>query len=212
MANIMNSNNNQNKRERLIDSAAVLFHTKGFQATSLADIAKDADIPIGNVYYYFKTKEELALAAVDKRREQFKAAYLMLEEAIEDPRMRLIEAARYYDKAKEEYARLGCPIGKIIDDADVDKDNIAKAAASIFTDFVEWAARQFRLLGHNELARSYAITLISGIQGAILMGKAFHSPAVIAAEIDRIIFWVESLPNLKIQIGKTALKEPSSAA
>src|SRR5688500_1997937 len=111
---------NQSKRDRLIDSAAMLFHHNGLNATSLADIAKHADIPIGNVYYYFKTKEELALAAVSKRKEQFSAAYALLEEHVDDPRQRLIEAVYYFEKVRDEYTRFGCPIGKIIVDADIE--------------------------------------------------------------------------------------------
>src|ERR1700761_5835312 len=101
---------NQNKRDRLVDSAAILFHTNGLTATSLADIAKHADIPIGNVYYYFKTKEELAVAAVSKRKEQFSAAYALLEESIADPRQRLIESINYFEKVRNEYTKSGCPI------------------------------------------------------------------------------------------------------
>src|ERR1700743_252124 len=95
----------QNKRDRLIDSAALLFHHNGLNATSLADIAKDADIPIGNVYYYFKTKEELALAAVNKRKEQFQAAYALLDEGFDDPRQRLIESLAYFEKSRDEYTQ-----------------------------------------------------------------------------------------------------------
>jgi TetR/AcrR family transcriptional regulator, transcriptional repressor for nem operon len=198
--------NTTNKRERLIDSAATLFHANGMHVTSLADIAKDADIPIGNVYYYFKAKEELAMAAVEKRREQFKAGYALLDEAIDDPRQRLIEAIKYFDKVRDEYARYGCPIGKMIEDSDVTKDNIAKAAAQILTDFVEWSERQLTLLGHNDHARGYAITLMSGVQGAVTVAKAFNDPNIISAEVERLVTWLESLPNRKIQIGKVGLK------
>src|SRR5262245_37143835 len=101
---------NQNKRERLIDSAAELFHRNGMLATSLADIAKHADIPIGNVYYYFKTKEELALAVITMRRDQFAAAYALLDENFPDARQRLTEALKYFDNVRGEYAKYGCPI------------------------------------------------------------------------------------------------------
>jgi TetR/AcrR family transcriptional regulator, transcriptional repressor for nem operon len=33
-------------------------------ATSLAEIAQAADVPLGNVYYYFKSKDELIRAVV----------------------------------------------------------------------------------------------------------------------------------------------------
>lgn len=46
------------KRERLREAANSLFLSKGYANTSLADIAKEAKVPLGNVYYYFKTKKE----------------------------------------------------------------------------------------------------------------------------------------------------------
>jgi AcrR family transcriptional regulator len=48
------------KRARLIQTAAGLSYQRGFRETTLADIAEAARVPLGNVYYYFKTKEELA--------------------------------------------------------------------------------------------------------------------------------------------------------
>lgn len=204
--------NAQTKRERLIDSAAALFHQNGIHVTSLADIAKDADIPIGNVYYYFKTKEELALAAIEKRSESFRAGYTLLEQAIDDPRQRLIEAARYYDKVRDEYTRYGCPIGKMIEDSNIEKDNVAKAAAQVYRDFVEWSTRQFSALGHADLAHMYAVTLLSGIQGAISVAKAFNDPHIITNEIERLVGWLESLPNRKIQIGKVGFKPSATTA
>lgn len=202
---------NQNKRDRLIDSAATLFHHNGLTATSLADIAKHADIPIGNVYYYFKTKEELALAAISKRKEQFSAAYALLEESIPDPRQRLIEAVNYFERVRDEYAKYGCPIGKVIEDADTEKDVVAQTAAQIFVDFVDWAERQFRQLGHGSEARKYATSLMAGIQGSTVMAKAFRSPQAISDEITRLVAWIESLPNRKISLGKVAVKATEAA-
>jgi TetR/AcrR family transcriptional regulator, transcriptional repressor for nem operon len=196
--------NSPNKKERLIESAAVLFHHNGLTATSLADIAKHSDIPIGNVYYYFKTKDELALATLLKRREHFIAEYTMYSENIDDPRRRLIESVNYYNKMRDDYTRYGCPIGKIINDTDPEKDQIAQAAALIFADFVGWAGAQFEELGHKERATRYAITLMAGIQGATVMAKTFQDQQILTNEISRLIEWLESIPNRKIQLGKFA--------
>lgn len=204
--------NTQNKRDRLVDSAAIMFHRNGLTATSLADIAKHADIPIGNVYYYFKTKEELAQAAISKRKEQFAAAYALLTDNIADPRQRLIEAVAYFDKVRDDYARYGCPIGKIIDDVDVEKDPVAKTAASVFADFIAWAKIQFEQLGHAGDAQKYATSLMAGVQGATIMAKALRSPQPITDEIARLTAWLESLPNKKIHLGKVGFKAGGSAA
>ncbi len=201
--------NTQNKKERLIDSAATLFHRNGLMATSLADIAKHAEIPIGNVYYYFKTKDDLALAATLKRREYFIAAYSLLSENIDDPRERLIESVNYYNKVRDDYARYGCPIGKIINDTDTEKDPIAQATALIFADFVAWASVQFEQLGHKQDAQKYAISLMAGIQGAILMAKTFQNTQILIDETARLIEWLESIPNRKIQLGKAGVRAGS---
>src|SRR5258708_38427833 len=62
------------KRTRLIETATKLAYARGFRETSLADIAEAARVPVGNVYYYFKTKEELAEAVVERRLGEFRAA------------------------------------------------------------------------------------------------------------------------------------------
>src|SRR5207253_5981085 len=60
------------KRTRLIETAMNLAYRNGFRETSLADIAQAAQVPVGNVYYYFKTKEELGEAVVERRLAQFR--------------------------------------------------------------------------------------------------------------------------------------------
>ena len=42
------------KRERLISAADTLIHRQGFYRTTLAHIAEEAKVPLGNVYYYFQ--------------------------------------------------------------------------------------------------------------------------------------------------------------
>ena len=55
------------KRVRLIDAAKVLIHQQGFNLTTLADIAQEADVPLGNVYYYFKTNNQGFVSSLDSR-------------------------------------------------------------------------------------------------------------------------------------------------
>jgi len=49
----------RDKRARLVDGACRAFYEQGVEHTTLADIARIADVPLGNVYYYFKTKDDL---------------------------------------------------------------------------------------------------------------------------------------------------------
>jgi AcrR family transcriptional regulator len=52
------------KRDRLVAAARELIHRQGIEKTTIADIARAADVPAGNVYYYFKTKDDLIEAAI----------------------------------------------------------------------------------------------------------------------------------------------------
>ena len=54
------------KRERLVDAAVTLFHHRGYGQTSLSDIAEQSGVPLGNVYYYFKTKADVLYYIVDR--------------------------------------------------------------------------------------------------------------------------------------------------
>ena len=54
----------QDKRERLVTGAREVIHRQGVERTTIADIAQAAGVPVGNVYYYFKTKDEIVHAAI----------------------------------------------------------------------------------------------------------------------------------------------------
>ena len=48
-------------RQKIIESADHLFNQKGIQATSLADISKEAEVSKGTLFYHFKSKDDLIL-------------------------------------------------------------------------------------------------------------------------------------------------------
>lgn len=206
----MNANT---KRDRLIDSAAELFHKKGVLSTSLADIAKHAEIPIGNVYYYFKAKDELAMSAVEKRKRALEEIYEHVNANVADPRERLIQVVSFFDKVKEEYMRYGCPIYRmVVDGGENDKEGVSNAAAGLYTGFIEWAESQFRQLGHGEQAKKLAYSLLAGIQGGAVMARAFKDPELMANELTRLSEWIAQLPNKKIFLGKGGVRQTETAA
>lgn len=49
-------------RERIVDAALRLFRDKGFDETTMRDVAAEAGIATGGAYYYFRSKEELVMA------------------------------------------------------------------------------------------------------------------------------------------------------
>src|SRR5258708_33940193 len=99
------------KRTRLIETAMKLAYKHGFREKSLADIAKAAHVPIGNVYYYFKTKDELGEAVVERRLAGFRAFREELDR-LSSPKERLFAFVGRIHRNREQLARGGCPLGR----------------------------------------------------------------------------------------------------
>jgi AcrR family transcriptional regulator len=49
-------------RGRIVDAALRLFREKGFDETTMRDVAAEAGMATGAAYYYFRSKEELVMA------------------------------------------------------------------------------------------------------------------------------------------------------
>lgn len=56
--------------ERIVEAGRKLFARQGFHATGMRDIAKLANVSIGSLYHYFRSKDELFLAVVRKAFEE----------------------------------------------------------------------------------------------------------------------------------------------
>ena len=54
------------RREKLLDAAIEIFFQKGFHATRLEDIAKQAGLSKGTLYLYFENKEAIFLALIER--------------------------------------------------------------------------------------------------------------------------------------------------
>src|SRR6185369_2858966 len=52
-------------RDRLLNVALQLFAQKGFESTSVREIASAAEVTKPTIYYYFKSKEGLYLELLD---------------------------------------------------------------------------------------------------------------------------------------------------
>src|SRR5262249_24010090 len=70
-------------RDQILDAAGRLIHLQGYHCTSLDDVLRESGVGKGNFYYYFKSKEELGYAIIDRLVRAF--LDLTLEPAFADP-------------------------------------------------------------------------------------------------------------------------------
>jgi len=179
------------KRERLVASAGDLLHRQGVHATTLAQVAEAASVPPGNVYYYFKTKDDLVRAVIDARTEQVHAMLGALQ-ARRSPAARLKALAHQWVEMSELVARHGCPFGTLAAELDRRDDGVDQEAAKPIALIIDWAADQFRQLGRRD-ARELATHLFASVQGAALLANAFRDPDIMTGQTRRLERWIDTL-------------------
>jgi AcrR family transcriptional regulator len=82
-----------NRRTLLLDEAARLFGTRGYDSTSMRDIATAVGMLPGSLYYHFPSKEDLLVAVYTIGIEQMRDAVLAAVARETDPWRRLEAAA-----------------------------------------------------------------------------------------------------------------------
>ncbi len=179
------------KRERLVDGARELIHRQGVERTTLADVAGLADVPPGNVYYYFKTKDELVEAAIDAHRTQIQALLGSLERH-RTPQARQKALVRVFADQRGVVARYGCPHGSLCQELDKRDDSLRETAAVLVALPIDWAEQQFRTMGRRD-ARDLAVALLSAYQGVSLLSNTFRDPELLLREARRLGRWIDSL-------------------
>ncbi|MEU7302994.1 TetR/AcrR family transcriptional regulator [Streptomyces sp. NPDC007206] len=180
------------KRRRLTAAAARVLHEQGVERTTLADIARDADVPVGNVYYYFKTKDELVRAALSEHSAHLDELTGHLEQ-LADPRDRLKALVEAWVDQRDVAARHGCPTGTLAVELDKRADGVLDAeAGAVIRRLLDWAGRQFRELGAPD-PDGLALTLVCAYQGMSLLANALRDPDVMTREGARLLHWLDSL-------------------
>jgi TetR/AcrR family transcriptional regulator, transcriptional repressor for nem operon len=181
------------KRERLVAAAAQMLHRQGAEATTLADIAKAAGIPVGNVYYYFKTKNDIIAAVIDAHAGGIHSMLGGIDASHADPAGRLKALFAALAGENQLVARYGCPHGTLCQElAKHGQDAGVPDASRLIRMPIDWAERQFAAMGRAD-ARDLAIQAIAAYQGAALLTSALRHPALLERESRRMAAWIDSL-------------------
>jgi AcrR family transcriptional regulator len=179
-------------RTRLLRAAEKTAYLYGFGSASIADIAKEAKVPVGNVYYYFKTKDEIAAAIIEVRVSRFKKQLQDLEKA-ESPKDRLCGFVDIKIRNSEALAHHGCPVGTLCSELQKYGGASAKKSRALFAEALAWMERQFDALGKGADSRACAVHLLSATQGVSVLAHTFHDPTMIKSEAARLKQWIEAL-------------------
>jgi TetR/AcrR family transcriptional repressor of nem operon len=179
------------KRERLVRSADTLILRHGFKQTTLADIAEDSGVPLGNVYYYFKSKEELGKSVIERRLEGLRE---LLESSADltSPRDRLLTLLDYPLTIKDTLRLNGCPLGTLAYELSRVDGFLRDASKLLISELIDWSADRFREMGRPD-APALALQFVSNLQGMSLIANALDDADVVTTLTAQSRRWVEAL-------------------
>ncbi len=185
------------RRAQIIESATALINRRGYQQTSVEDVIRDAGLcGKAHFYHYFKSKEELGHAVLNRQFEQFAERGLaILREPMIDPLERL---NLFIDTVVASHAERGCQgtpcIGGFTVGMAEENESFRARVEALFERWTEqieallWEARP-RMRDDVEIAR-LARFVIATLEGALLMSRVKREISVmegIAQDLKRFI-------------------------
>ena len=180
-------------RLQIIKSSDDLLYHKGFNLMSFSDIAEAANVPRGNIYYYFKTKDEVLAAIIEYRIEQMQNMLNDWDKTIKTPLERLKRYAQVPLKEMDNVTQYGCPMGTLNAELGKTQYELQHIARMQYDTFLKWLKKQFNELTPDKNAGNLALHLLVQTQGLSVVAHSYTDKTLVRREVNNIENWLESL-------------------
>ncbi|MHB8415580.1 MAG: TetR/AcrR family transcriptional regulator [Acidiferrobacteraceae bacterium] len=187
------SDKGEKTRTRILESADQLFYRRGYGGTSFSDIVDAVGIYRGNIYHYFKSKEAILQAVLEKRVEETEALLKRWDAHYDDPRDRLGQFVRLSVDNGGDLVRYGCFAGTLNSELAKDQRDLQRFARPLLDLFRDWLAARFSDLGRGQEARSLALHLLGRVQGISVVAHAYQDIRSLEYEVHRLEVWIDAL-------------------
>lgn len=179
-------------KQRLLMAAMELFTTRGYEATSVADVLARAGVNSGSLYYFFDGKEDLLIEGLDFFRTLLYP--IVMEPPFSrtaDPIERVFEVlADYRGRLMATELEYECPVGKLA--LEVGR-HPAKAREKIAANFAAWRdcirecldAATARLPAQLD-RKSLATFVLTVMEGAVMQARTHKDIAYFDDSIDHL--------------------------
>ncbi len=207
-------------RNRLVTVAMKLFWEKGYGATSIQDILREADVHAGSLYHFFPTKQDLLLTSLERYRDGIHP--MLLDPAwkgVDDPIERIFALlARYRQALISTDCFYGCPIGSLaleLHEPDPPVRSLLAANFDGWTRAIEKCLddagpRIPRDVNKKELA-SFVLTVM---EGGVMQSRTHRTIATFDAAVNLLRDYITRLESPTLRrvkaTRKSTLKPPRS--
>ena len=182
-------------RDQILNAASRLIHVQGDQSTSLDDVLRESGVGKGNFYYYFKSKEELGYAIIDRIRRAFieRGLDTAFADTDADP---IGQPHAFFDRVLDSQRQRncvgGCAMGNLACELSDVHEGFRQQLAGIFDVYRDHLAETIRRgqqsgrLRPDADATRVAQFLVGGLEGAILLGKVTRDITVIERCVEEL--------------------------
>jgi TetR/AcrR family transcriptional regulator, transcriptional repressor for nem operon len=167
-------------RERILATAADLFHARGVNATTLGEVLRAADVGKGQFYQHFEGRDDLVMRVLERRRRELAAAFAAPIESWDDLRAFMwlfLESQRAFDFLR------GCPVGTPSYALQPEQD-AARAELKAVFDQMRGRVEAFLRGESVPEPRAKAHFTLAAVQGAMLLGLLDRDAATVEAVLD----------------------------
>jgi TetR/AcrR family transcriptional repressor of nem operon len=167
-------------KEKLLGSAEALMLADGYSRTSVDSVCLEAGVTKGSLYHYFKTKEDLGIAVLD--RWISRNAEILTNgphRAVSDPVQAALVYVQHVADSASELWHSGCFVGSLSMDIANSCERMQGSVEAIFRGFVKQHADLFQpVVDKCELedapsADALAEWFLASIEGSIVLAKAY---------------------------------------
>jgi TetR/AcrR family transcriptional repressor of nem operon len=171
-------------REKILTVAQSLIELRGYSALGVAEICKAAGVPKGSFYYFFESKEALALAVLDEHWETQRGDWVRaLRDDVEplSRLRRLFEETEAGLRAGQQSCGTisGCMFGNLTLELSNQTEPIRERLQQIFdaqVEMVEKVVAEARERGEVTVddTREAARSLVAQLEGQVLFAKLYN--------------------------------------
>ena len=183
-----------NTRQQILDAAGRLIHLRGFHNTSVDDILRESGVGKGNLYYYFKSKDELGYAALDSTLRRIQED--VLEKVFApggDPWTQLTAFFEYaVGRARRDGCVGGCPLGNLALEMSDVHEGFRMRLSEAFTqvgskleETLHQAKDQGTLRTGTDIPR-LANFILASFEGALMMGKVHRDVGLMENVVEEL--------------------------
>jgi TetR/AcrR family transcriptional repressor of nem operon len=172
-------------RERILGAAHALIELHGYSALGVAEICKAAGVPKGSFYYFFSSKEQLALAVLDEHWSSQRGSWNQHLRSDDPPLQRLrklFEATEAGQRAGQQSCGTisGCLFGNLTLEMSNQTEAIRERLQQIFdaqVDMIDNVVSEARDRGEAAVADTHeaARSVVAQLEGQVLFAKLYNS-------------------------------------